>query len=82
MVSMEACIIMLTDTKLKNTKPCEKPYKLTDRDGLYVTVLTTGSISFRNNYRINGRQETVVLGSYGVGGLTLLEAREKLGEAK
>jgi integrase len=79
---MEACIIMLTDTKLKNTKPREKPYKLTDRDGLYVTVLTTGSISFRYNYRINGRQETVVLGSYGVGGLTLLEAREKLGQAK
>jgi hypothetical protein len=79
---MEARIIMLTDTKLKNIKPREKPYKLTDRDGLYVTVLTTGSISFRYNYRINGRQETVVLGSYGVGGLTLLEAREKLGGAK
>ena len=73
---------MLTDTKLRNLKPEEKAYKLTDRDGLYVTVLTTGTISFRYNYRINGRQETLVLGRYGPGGITLAEARELLAEAK
>ena len=73
---------MLTDTKLRNLKPGEKAYKLTDRDGLYVTVLTTGTISFRYNYRINGRQETLVLGRYGPGGITLSEARELLSEAK
>lgn len=73
---------MLTDTKLRNLKPEEKAYKLTDRDGLYVTVLTTGTISFRYNYRINGRQETLVLGRYGPGGITLSEARELLSEAK
>ena len=48
---------MLTDMKLKNIKPRDKPYKLTDRDGLCVTVLTTGSISFRYNYRINGKRD-------------------------
>lgn len=73
---------MLTDTKLRNLKPESKAYKLADRDGLYVTVLTTGTISFRYNYRINGRQETIVLGKYGVGGITLAEARERLHEAK
>ena len=73
---------MLTDTKLRNLKPGEKAYKLTDRDGLYITVLTTGTISFRYNYRINGRQETLVLGRYGAGGITLAEARELLSEAK
>lgn len=73
---------MLTDIKLKSLKPEEKPYKLSDRDGLYVTVLTTGTVSFRYNYRINGRQETLVLGRYGPGGLTLSEARVKLTEAK
>lgn len=73
---------MLTDTKLRNLKPEAKPYKLSDRDGLYVMVLTTGTVSFRYNYRINGRQETLVLGCYGPGGLTLAEAREKLAEAK
>ncbi|WP_083398521.1 Arm DNA-binding domain-containing protein [Nitrosomonas communis] len=55
---------------------------LTDRDGLYVTVLTTGTVSFRYNYRINDRQETLVLGRYGQDGITLSEARELLIEAK
>ncbi|MEC5161899.1 hypothetical protein RCH08_003044 [Janthinobacterium sp. CG_S6] len=73
---------MLTDTKLRSLKPGDKTFKLTDRDGLYVAVLTTGTISFRYNYRINGRQETLVLGKYGVGGITLLQAREKLDAAK
>ncbi|WP_101743505.1 Arm DNA-binding domain-containing protein, partial [Klebsiella aerogenes] len=29
---------MLTDIKLKNLKPKDKLYKVTDRDGLYVAV--------------------------------------------
>lgn len=62
MMVSEAGKRMLTDTKLRNLKPAEKPYKLTDRDGLYVTVLSTGTISFRYNYRINNRQETLVIG--------------------
>ena len=73
---------MLTDTKLRNLKPTEKLYKVNDRDGLYVAVTTGGSISFRYNYSINGRQETIPFGRYGVGGITLAEAREQLGEAK
>ncbi len=73
---------MLTDTKLRNLKPADKLYKVSDRDGLYVTVLPTGTVSFRYNYRINGRQETLVLGRYGPGGLTLAEAREMLADAK
>lgn len=73
---------MLTDTKLRNLKPQTEPYKVADRDGLYVQVLPSGAISFRYNYRINGRQETLTLGRYGSGGLTLHEARDKLGEAK
>lgn len=31
---------------------------MADRDGLYVYVLKSGTISFRYNYSINGRQET------------------------
>ena len=38
---------MLSDIKLRNLKPQEKDYKVPDRDGLYVAVLTTGRISFR-----------------------------------
>ncbi|MGK9064610.1 tyrosine-type recombinase/integrase [Stutzerimonas chloritidismutans] len=73
---------MLTDTKLRNLKPQEKLYKANDRDGLYVAVTPAGSISFRYNYAIHGRQETITFGRYGVGGITLAEARERLGEAK
>ena len=73
---------MLTDTKLRNLKPKDKLYKVNDRDGLYVAVTPAGAISFRYNYAIHGRQETITFGRYGVGGITLSEARERLGEAK
>lgn len=74
---------MLTETKLKTLKPAEKLYKVADRDGLYVAVLPSGGISFRYNYRINGRQETLTIGRYGgAGGLSLAEARERLAAAK
>ncbi|QBH20805.1 site-specific integrase [Alcaligenes faecalis] len=75
---------MLTDAKLRSLKPQEKPYKVVDRDGLYIMVLSSGSISFRYNYRINGRQETLVLGKYGAAGgcISLSEARELLTKAK
>jgi hypothetical protein len=65
-----------------NLKPKDKIYKVNDRDGLYVAVTPAGSISFRYNYSINGRQETLTFGRYGIGGITLSEAREQLGEAK
>lgn len=73
---------MLTDTKLKNLKSKEKPYKLADRDGLYVLVSLKGTISFRYDYRISGRRETLTMGKYGPDGISLAEAREKLVEAK
>lgn len=73
---------MLTDTKLRNLKPQDKLYKVNDRDGLYVAVTPAGGISFRYNYAINGRQETLTIGRYGVRGVTLAEARERLSEAK
>jgi len=73
---------MLTDAKLRNIKPKDKLYKVNDRDGLYVAITPAGSISFRYNYSIHGRQETITFGRYDVGGITLVEARERLGEAK
>jgi integrase len=73
---------MLTDAALRSLAPKEKANKVADRDGLYVYVLASGTISFRYNYTINGRQETIVLGRYGRGGLKLAEARELLIEAK
>ena len=73
---------MLTDTKLRSLKPQDKLYKVTDRDGLYVAVTKNGVISFRYDYRFNGRRETVTFGRYSADGITLAEARAELIEAK
>ncbi|MGY0553857.1 Arm DNA-binding domain-containing protein [Vreelandella sp. 2A-K22] len=67
---------MLTDTKLRNLKPRDKLYKVNDRDGLYVAVTPADCISYRYNYSVSGRQETINFGHYGVGGITLAEAQE------
>ena len=72
---------MLSDTKLRSLKPAEKPYKVADRDGMYVTVLKSGSISFRYDHRLNGRRETLTIGRHGPSGISLAMAREKLIDA-
>lgn len=73
---------MLTDLKLRAAKPADKPYKLADRDGMYAAVSVKGIITFRLDYRMNGRRETLTLGRYGPDGLTLAEAREKALQAR
>lgn len=73
---------MLTNAALKALKPKEKLYKVTDRDGMYVLVTPNGTLSFRLDYRLNGRRETVVFGKYGPTGLSLARAREKCIDAK
>lgn len=73
---------MLTDTALKNLKPRDKAYKVADRDGMYVHVTTSGSITFRYDYRLNGRRETLTIGKYGPSGLSLARAREKCLDAR
>ena len=73
---------MLTDLALRNLKPRATLYKVADRHGMYVAILPTGSISFRYDYRINGRRETLTIGRYGFGGISLAAAREKLLDAK
>ena len=73
---------MLTDVALKNLKPKEKPFKVTDRDGMYVHVSPGGTLSFRLDYRLNGRRETVNFGKYGRDGISLARAREMCLDAK
>lgn len=73
---------MLTDTALRNLKPKSLTYKASDRDGMYVTVSTAGTVTFRYDYRLNGRRETSTIGRYGAAGISLALAREKLLDAK
>ncbi len=73
---------MLTDTALRNLKPKSRIYKASDRDGMYVAVSPTGAITFRYDYRLNGRRETLTIGRYGPAGMSLAMAREMLLDAK
>ena len=73
---------MLTDTALKNLKPKNAQYKVADRDGMYVTVSPVGTVTFRYDYRLNGRRETLTIGRYGPDGLSLARARERCLEAR
>jgi integrase len=73
---------MLTDVALKSLKSKDKPYKVTDRDGMYVHVSPGGVLTFRLDYRLNGRRETVSFGRYGPGHLSLARAREVCIDAK
>ncbi|MFY8084376.1 MAG: tyrosine-type recombinase/integrase [Rubrivivax sp.] len=74
---------MLSDGTLRGLKPQAAPYKVADRDGLYVVVSPRGTISFRLDYRLNGRRETLTIGRYGSKeGISLLMARERCMEAR
>ena len=53
---------MLTDAALKHLKKKDKNYKVTDRDGMYVLVQPSGTLTFQLDYRMNGRRETVTFG--------------------
>jgi Arm DNA-binding domain len=55
---------------------------VTDRDGMYVHVTAKGAMSFRMDYRLNGRRETIYLGKYGPEGLSLARASEKCIDAR
>ncbi|MCG7657104.1 tyrosine-type recombinase/integrase [Wielerella bovis] len=55
---------MLTDTKIRQTKPSDKPIKLTDSNGLYLLVSLNGSKLWRYRYKINGKENTFAIGSY------------------
>jgi hypothetical protein len=71
---------MLTDTKARQAKARSTPYKLADQGGLYLHVSATGSKSWRYDYRLHGRRETLTIGKYS--DITLAEARDSHAEAR
>lgn len=64
---------MLTDTAIRKAKPKEKPYKVSDSQGLYLLINPKGSKLWRVKYRMNGVERKLALGSYPE--ITLAEAR-------
>jgi len=54
----------LTDLEIKKAKPREKRYTLCDGKGLNLEIRPSGSKAWYLRYRDNGRERTLVLGSY------------------
>lgn len=70
----------LSDAKCRNARSQERPYKLSDGQGLYMLVAINGSRFWRYNYRFGGKRLTLALGAYPE--VSLAEAREALAVAR
>ena len=51
----------LTDTQIRNSKPREKAFKLSDFDGLFLLVSPSGSKLWRLKYRVLGKEKLLAL---------------------
>lgn len=71
---------MLTDSKIRQTKPADKPVKLTDSNGLYLLIQPNGSKLWRYRYRIGGKENTFAIGSYP--DISLAQARIERDQAR
>lgn len=70
----------LTALQVRNAKPVDKPYKLTDGHGLFLHVAESGKKTWRYRYRIAGTESTFVMGEYPQ--MSLEEARKARGSAR
>jgi integrase len=69
----------LTDIAVKSAKPKDKPYKLSDGEGMYLLVNGTGKY-WRLDYRFLGKRKTLAIGVYPT--ITLADARERRNAAR
>ena len=72
-------IAPLTDTKVRTTKPTEKPQKLFDGGGLFLLVTPTGGRLWRFKYRFGGSEKLLSIGTYPE--TSLAEARQRRDQA-
>jgi integrase len=70
----------LNEMKIRNAKPKEKFYKLSDSDGLYLHVTEKGVKLWRFRYRFGGKYKLLACGSYPE--ISLLTARKRRDEAR
>jgi hypothetical protein len=73
----------LSDTAIRATKPGKRPYKVYDRDGLFLLINSSGSKLWRWRYRFDSKEKLMALGEYPVVSLAQacerqLAARKKL----
>ena len=72
-------IAPLTDTKVRTTKPTEKPQKLFYGGGLFLLVTPTGGRLWRFKYRFGGSEKLLSIGTYPE--TSLAEARQRRDQA-
>ena len=70
----------LTELSVKQAKPKEKQYKLTDGEGMYLRIYPNGSKYWQLQYWFGGSQKILSFGVWP--DVPLKEAREKRFEAK
>lgn len=70
----------LSVVSIKAAKGRDKPYKLTDGDGLFLYVAPNGGRYWRMNYRYLGKQKTLAFGVWP--GIGLADAREQRDAAR
>ena len=70
----------LTDTAVRNAKPKDTTYSLTDERGLSVQVQPSGGKWWRLRYRFEGKAKMLSLGTYP--DVTLGKARERRDDAR
>lgn len=71
----------LTDPKIRQAKPADKPYKLFDGGGLFLLVQPGGAKLWRLKYRFGGKEKLLAIGSYDKG-VSLKKAREERDRAR
>ena len=70
----------LTDNQIRNLKPREKSYKVSDFEGLYLLVTPAGSKLWNVKYRLHGKEKKLSLGAYPA--ISLAQARKLKEEAR
>jgi integrase len=70
----------LTELSIKQAKPKEKQYKLTDGEAMYLRVYPNGSKYWQLQYWFDGKQKILSMGVWP--NISLKDAREKRYEAK
>lgn len=70
----------LSDSAIREAKPRDKAYKLSDSEGLYLEVSTSGAKLWRWKYRMHGKEKKLAVGIYPA--TSLKQARDIRNAAK
>jgi integrase len=70
----------LSDVQIRNAKGADRPYKLSDFDGLFLLVKPSGSRLWQMKYRFDGKEKLLSCGAYPA--VSLVQARTRRDDAR